>query len=71
MSANEYLTKTVIYGGVETTRGAMIVDLNAIAASHSDDPVRQQMFVSRYMQGCERSLYPCGCDATVSCEACV
>jgi hypothetical protein len=55
MSTSDYLSETVIYGGLEVTRGEMIADLQATAATYTDDPVRQQMFVSRYMQGFERA----------------
>jgi hypothetical protein len=54
MTTSDYLNEPVIYGGLEATRGAMLADLHATAATYTDDPTRQQMFVNRYMQGFER-----------------
>lgn len=53
MTTSDYLNETVVYGGLETTRGEMLADLQRTAATYTDDPVRQQMMVTRYMQGFE------------------
>ena len=49
-----YLTEEVLYGGITMTRGAMIADLQRVAATWTDDHRRQQMMVDRYLQGFER-----------------
>ena len=54
MSASDYLNETVIYGGLETTRGEMLRDLEKVAKSLTDDPIRQKLIVGRYMQGFDR-----------------
>jgi hypothetical protein len=51
---NGYLSETVVYGGETMTRGEMIADLQRIAATLTDDSVRQQLIINRYMQGFER-----------------
>lgn len=54
MSAQEYLSETVVYGGEEVTRGAMIADLQATAKALTDDPIRQKMIVNAYLGGFDR-----------------
>lgn len=51
---SSYLSEEVLYGGILTTRGAMITDLQRVAATWTDDPRQQQAMVSRYLQGFER-----------------
>lgn len=53
VTASDYLNQTVIYGGMETTRGAMISDLRRIAASHTNDRTSQELLVTRFLQGFE------------------
>lgn len=47
----QYLSETVVYGGLEMTRGEMIDDLQRVAASMTNDPTRQKLIVGRYLQG--------------------
>ena len=50
--AQAYLGEKVNYGGIETTRGEMIADLERVAkAQFPDDPRQQRAVVERYMQG--------------------
>lgn len=55
MTANDYLNQPVIYGGETTTRGAMILDLERVAATWTDDPFRQQQMVNMYLAGFEHA----------------
>jgi len=54
MTVSDYMNETVIYGGMETTRGEMILDLQRSAKSMTDDPIRQQQMVNMYLAGFER-----------------
>jgi adenosyl cobinamide kinase/adenosyl cobinamide phosphate guanylyltransferase len=49
-----YFAEKVVYGGMETTRGEMISDLQRKARFLTSDKVRQQNLVSRFLQGFER-----------------
>ncbi len=48
-----YFSEIVNYGGFEMTRGAMIVDLQRVAMSLTDDPNEQRQIVDRYLMGAE------------------
>jgi len=50
-AVSDYLAQIVEYGGEFVTVGAMIADLQRIAATLTADPARQQAIVARYMQG--------------------
>ncbi len=50
-TARHYFAETVTYGGVEMTRGAMIADLQRVAASYTDDPDEQRAIIDRYLIG--------------------
>ncbi len=50
-TARHYFAETVPYGGVEMTRGAMIADLQRVAASYTDDPDEQRAIIDRYLIG--------------------
>ena len=55
--SNDYMNESVYYTGEMTTRGAMIADLQRIAASQfPDDRAEQQACVSRFLQGFERGV---------------
>lgn len=50
----DYFAEPVCYGGLMTTRGEMIADLQRSAASITSDPKRQQRLVNAYLMGHER-----------------
>lgn len=51
MTTKSYMSEVVSYGGLPTTRGDMILDLQRIAATHTDDPARQQRLVDMGLMG--------------------
>lgn len=64
MTVSEYLSELVNYGGEIVTRGEMLNDLHRVFATWTDDPIRQQMLVTRYMQGHES--WEAGCSVAIS-----
>jgi hypothetical protein len=56
MTAQEYLSEAVNYGGIITTRGNMIADLQRIAREMCPgDPARQHAMVNVYLSGLEKT----------------